>query len=231
MTDILIILIVTLLALATVGCLALAMHWGHKRQHGLVPYIFYPTLAAAALAIVLSNRNLSVTTDLLTMASTGTHPIAAWLSRLSSVFILLACGERILHRLVHLREAEPAPKLLVFGFWIFVLTNVASPAFFGRHPNLSHEYLYMALFGQCALLFSTYDADLTIKSVRNAALMFLVASAAVMIVRPTQVLELGYHGLIPFMPRYAGLASHANTLGPLTVVCLLCLWHRPFGRP
>lgn len=230
MTDILITLIVSLLALATVACLALAMHWGHKREHGLVPYIFYPALAAAALGVALSSRNLSVSTELLAVASAGKHPIATWLSRLSSIFVLLACGERILHRLVNLRKVQPAPKLLVFGFWVFVLTNVASPALFGRHPNLSHEYLYMALFGQCALLFSTYDADLTVKSIRNACMLFLLASAAMMVVRPTQVLDLAYHGLIPFMPRYAGLAAHANTLGPLTVVGLLCLWHRPFDR-
>lgn len=230
MTEFLITLIVTLLALASVGCLALAMHWGHKREHGLVPYIFYPALGAAALGIALSSRNLSVASELLVSTSGGTHPIAGWLSRLSSIFVLLACGERILHRLAHLRSAEPAPKLLIFGFWTFVLTNVASPALFGRHPNLSHEYLYMALFGQCALLFSTRDVDLTIRSIRNACLLFLVASAVMVVVRPTQVLDLAYQGFIPLMPRYAGLAAHANTLGPLTVVCLLCLWHRPFDR-
>jgi O-antigen ligase len=111
-----------------------------------------------------------------------------------------------------------------------VLTNVVSPALFGRIPNLSHEYLYMALFGQCALLFSMHDADLTIKSIRNATLLFLAASALMMVVRPTQVLQFGYAGVLPHMPRYAGLASHANTLGPLAVVCLLSLWHRPFAR-
>ncbi|QGZ41785.1 O-antigen ligase [Pseudoduganella flava] len=229
MTEILITLIVILVALAAVGCLALAMHWGHKRDHGLVPYIFYPTLAAAAIGIALSARDLSAESDIMSLA-TGKHPLAVWVSRFASVFVLLACGERILHRMVHLKKAEPPPRLLMFGFWVFVLSNVASPALFGRHPNLSHEYLYMALFGQCALLFSAYDADLTVKSIRNACMLFLLASAAMLLVRPSQVLDFAYHGLIPHLPRYAGLAPHANTLGPLAVVYLLCLWHRPFEK-
>jgi exopolysaccharide production protein ExoQ len=230
MTEILITLIVALLALATVGCLALAMHWGHKRQHGLVPYIYYSTLATVAIATALATRNLSLPSDMLTEATSRAHPLAAWLSRFNSIFVLLACGERILYRLVHMNQVAPAPKLLTFGFWIFMLTNVVSPALFGRYPSFTHEYLYMALFGQCALLFSVYDAELTIKAIRNACLLFLLASAAMMAVKPTHVLDLAYHGLIPLLPRYAGLSPHANTLGPMIVVCLLCLWHHPFER-
>ncbi|GGX82261.1 polymerase [Massilia dura] len=230
MTEILLTLIVALLAFATLGCLALAMHWGNKREHGLVPYVFYAMLAAVALGIALSSRNLNLGSDLPSMVPGGNHPIATWFSRLSSVFVLLACGERILHRLVHLREAKPIPKLLAIGFWVFVLTNVVAPAFFGRYPSLSHEYIYMALFGQCILLFSANDAELTIKSLRNACLMFLLASALMMVIRPTKVLEFSYHGLIPFMPRYSGLAPGPNSMGPLSVVCLLCLWHHPFMR-
>jgi exopolysaccharide production protein ExoQ len=168
--------------------------------------------------------------DLMESARASKHPIEAWLSRLTSIFVLLACGERILYRLSHLGQVTPAPKVLIFGFWFFALTNVVSPALLGRYPSLSHEYLYMALYGQCILLFSMHDAKLTMQVIRNACLLFLVASAAMILVRPSQVLDLGYHGLIPLMPRYAGLAPHANTLGPMIVVGLLCLWHIPFER-
>lgn len=229
MTEILITLIAALLALAVVASLGVAMHWGHKREHGLVPYILYTTLISVAVGVALSTRNLSLPSDLL--ADNGpTHPIAYWLSRFNSLFVLLACGERILYRMTNRHSAPPASKLLMVGFWAFMLTNVASPAFLGRYPSFSHEYLYMALFGQCVLLFSTYDADLTLKSIRNACLMFLVASALMIVINPTHVLNFAYHGLVPYLPRYAGLAPHANTMGPLVVVYLLCLWDRPFER-
>ena len=231
MTEILIALVVFVLAVAAVACLALAMHWGYKRDHGLVPYIFYPVLLVAALGVILSTRDLTLAEYTTTLIPTVKHPLVSWLSRLSSVFILLACGERILNRMVRPGKQAAPPWLLTFGFWTFVITNVLCPALFGRYPSISHEYVYMALFGQAVLLFSVADAELTIKCIRNSAFIFLFLSAIMLAVRPSQVLSMGYHGVIPFLTvRYAGLASHANTLGPLTVVFLMSLWHRPFER-
>lgn len=230
MTETLIVLIVFMIALAAVGALALAMHWGHKREQGLVPYFFYFSLLSAALAVVLSSRDLSLPDEVVSVV-TGKHPIATWMGRLTTVFMLLTCAERILHRITSRTPGRPLPKLLMFGFFTFYATTMVSPMLFARHQVFAHEYFHVLIIGTALMLFSPKEADLSIKTTRNATLLFLLASFAFLIVRPSHVLMTGYHGIIPFLNvRYAGLASHANTLGPLTVVSLLCLWHRPFDN-
>lgn len=229
MTEVLIVLIVALLSLFALLALALAMHWGHKRDVGLVPYVFYGAVLTAALAGGLTPRDLSLP-DTAPTLEVSVNQFAVWVGRLSSIFVILSCGERILHWMVS-HNRRPLPRLLMAGFWLYFATNIASPALFGRIPSISHEYLYVALFAQAAMLFSMREVNATLETLRNALLGFLLISAVLLVVKPGQVLSTGYHGLIPFLTvRYAGLAPHANTLGPLIVVCLLCLWRRPFAR-
>jgi O-antigen ligase len=229
MTEVLIVLIVAVLAVFGIIAMALAMHWGHRREVGLVPFVFYGSVFAAALAVALTPRDLMLPEGAAAL-SLGVNKFALWVGKLSSVFIILACGERIMHRLVS-ANGKPLPRLLMFGVWFYFATNIAAPAFFGRVPSVSHEYLYATLFAQAAMLFSLREVELTVDVLRNALLALLLGSAVLLVVKPSQVLATGYHGIIPFLSvRYAGLASHANTLGPLTVTCLLCLWRRPFAR-
>ncbi|WUR14821.1 O-antigen ligase family protein [[Empedobacter] haloabium] len=230
MTETLIVLIVFMIALGAVGALALAMHWGHKREQGLVPYFFYLSLLSSALAVALSSRDLSLPDELVSVA-TGKHPIAAWTGRFATIFMLLTCAERILHRITTPGPGRPLPKLLMFGFFTFYVATIVSPAFFARHPNFAHEYVHVLIIATALMLFTPKEADLSVKTMRNAIFWFLLASFAFLLVRRSHVLMTGYHGIIPFLTvRYAGLASHANTLGPLTVIFLLCLWHRPFDN-
>ena len=47
---------------------------------------------------------------------------------------------------------------------------------------------------------------------------------------PTLVIDKAYAGGIGIPIRYYGLATHANTLAPLAVVFMICLWRFPSIR-
>ncbi|MCC7596617.1 O-antigen ligase family protein [Janthinobacterium sp. FW305-129] len=229
MSEILFGLFALISALLLVFVIALSIHWGNKRETGLVPYVFYPVMLSIALTAILSNRDISGNEILLT-AQTVRHPVGVWFGRMTSLFVIFACGERILHRLMERETLKPMPMLLFWALFIYFLTNILSPAFLGSHTDVSHEYLYMFLAGYAALLMTPKEVDMSIVSMRNATLLFLVLSAAVAAWNPNMVFNKNYHGLIPFLSvRYAGLASHANGLGPMAVAFLLCLWRKPYA--
>lgn len=230
MTEVLIVVIVAMIALGALFALALALHWGHKRDHGLVPYVFYFSLFAAGIGIAMSPRDMSMENQVSELI-TGRHPLIVWAGRFSSLFILLSCGERILHRLVKRDPNQPLPKLLVAAFVLYFLTNVISPALFGRYPNVAHDYLYVGLVGIAATLFTVKEVESMLTTLRNALLVFTAVSLAFLLITPGKVADTHYVGLVPFLHlRFTGLAPHANVMGPLTVTLLICLWRRPFQR-
>lgn len=230
MSEILFGLVVLMAALVVVFVIALSIHWGNKRATGLVPYVFYPVLLSIAITAMLSGRDFSVSEVLLRVEVVARHPASVWAGRLTSLFVIFACGERILHRLTTREKTQPIPMPLFWAFTLYFLSNIVSPALFGRHTELSHEYLYMFLAGCAALLMTSREVDMSVVAMRNANLLFLLLSAAMVAWKPNMVIMKNYHGLLPFLNiRYAGLASHANVLGPMVVVFLLCLWRKPFA--
>jgi exopolysaccharide production protein ExoQ len=223
-------LVAFLLPIAMVVTLAAALHWGQRRENGLMPYLFYPVLLIVAVTILLSGRNLYLMSDL-ALVVTVKHPIASWISRLTSVIMLVVAGERILRRFFILAPSENALKPLVFAFCFYCFTNVFTSALLAEHTSFSHDYFYMAIAGGAVLFASKRDGDVAIISARNALFCLLVLSALCILVKPEIVLSRDYQGYIPGLRyRYAGLSNHANAFGPLVVVFLMCLWIQPFKR-
>ena len=230
MSEILLGLFALVAALVVVFVIALSIHWGSKRETGLVPYIFYPVMISIASAAILSHRDISGEELLMSTLAVARHPASAWIGRFTSLFVIFACGERLLHRLTSREKTRPMPMLLFWALLLYFLTNIVSPAFLGRHTDVSHEYLYMFLAGYAALLMTPREVDLSVISMRNATLAFLVLSAVILVWNPNMVANKGYHGFVPGVSiRYAGLASHANSLGPMVVVFLLCLLRKPYA--
>lgn len=223
-------LIAFLLPIGLVLTLAISLHWGQRRENGLMPYVFYPVLLIVAVTILLSGRNLYLMSDFAQIILVK-HPIATWISRLTSVSLLIVASERILRRFFISAPKENALKPLIIAFFFYCFSNVFTSALVAEHASFSHDYFYMALAGVAALFASKRDGDVAIISARNALLIFLVVSALCILVKPEIVLSRDYHGYIPGLRyRYAGLSNHANALGPLVVVFLMCLWVRPFKR-
>jgi exopolysaccharide production protein ExoQ len=223
-------LVAFLLPIAMVVTLAAALHWGQRRENGLMPYLFYPVLLIVAVTILLSGRNLYLISDFAQMVLVK-HPIATWISRLTSVSLLVIASERILRRFFVLAPSENALKPLVIAFCFYCFTNVFTSALLAEHTSFSHDYFYMAIAGVAVLFASRRDGDVAVISARNALFCLLVFSALCILVKPELVLSRDYQGYIPGLRyRYAGLSNHANAFGPLVVVFLMCLWIQPFKR-
>jgi len=211
--------------------LVLAVHWGRQWEIGLAPYIFYGVLAVVAFGALTSGRNFSLGVEFAAAREAFKNPAVVWVGRLTSLFVLVACSERILHLIFMNGRRPDVPKVLLFAFWIYFLCDIISPALLGRHRSVSHEYLYMMLAGTAALLANRAGADAALRSIRNALFIFLVLSALCALWKPDIVMERHYTGLVPMLSiRYGGLANHPNSLGPLAVVFMLCLWSRPLPR-
>lgn len=206
------------------------MHWRHSREEGLVQYIFYPVMFVFGLGILLSGRNLDIPHPL-TDPAMEKNMLLIWVGRATSLFIVLAAGEKIVRHLLSNGNKTKIPTILMLSFCTYFFTNIVSSGLMDGNSSFSHEYLYAALACPAALLMSTREGDMAISAARNASFAFLIASAAVVFWQPEIVLNQNYHGLIPWLGfRYAGLSTHANSLSMLVVVFLLCLWSKPYGN-
>jgi exopolysaccharide production protein ExoQ len=215
-------------AIALMLGIALTSHWGYKREEGLIPFASVPIVAIIIIIAVTSGRNLNDAAELV-MPILVKHPLVVWGSRVTSLLVIFASGERILRQVLHPRSGPISSIWLMGAFIIFFLTNVAATALFGAHVVIAHDYLYMVLAGCAALIATKKEGDIALLVTRNALFFLLILSAVFIVVKPEMVLSRGYVGLIPGLHiRYAGLSSHANNFGPLVVVFFLCLWRIPF---
>ena len=216
--------------LALVVGMALTIHWGRNRDTGLMPYFFYPSLLSSALFVLASNRDVSVYLELLkTVAPVEKSPAALWVGRLTSLFILFAFSERLLHRLFGAQKNKPVPRALIWALLVFFLTNVISPGLFGSHPALSHENFYAVIACLAMLLMNDKEVVLAFHSARNAMFLFLLIGLILIPVIPREIIATNYSGLIPLLKvRLSGLSNHPNGLGVLAIGAIFCLWKFPF---
>jgi len=199
------------------------------RAPGFLYLVLPAMLALIALTVLLSGRDLAkMFADLQQGGGMYLHPAVAWLQRGVSLLLLLVAGERLLSHVV-LRQHMPSP-LLAWTFASYWLASVAAPAFFGTHPQLSHEYLYSLVIGLAGMLATAPERDKVFAWTRNALFLFLLAGAALAVLNPAMVLDASYRqGLMPGVPRFGGLATHPVALGMFAQTFLLVLWARPFS--
>lgn len=209
-----------------------AVHLTSRRESGWLHYCFYSIFIAVAILTLLSGRDLSRVAGLLgTADAVGRHPIDAWTQRGVSVFLLLASCERIVSAWLRQEPSTRSPHLLLPTYIFFWSATVAAPALFSAHPSMSHEYLYPLLIGWAAILLSTHESEKAVAAARNAILIFIAASFLLIPINSKMMLEFSYgQGFIPGLPRLAGLAPHAVSLGMTVQAGLLCLWAQPLQR-
>ncbi len=201
-------------------------------RHGWLHLVFPAMLLLAALAVLLSGRNLSENfLDLMreseSLVQTTRHPVLAWTQRGVSVLLVLASLERIASHFLQRRTVH-AP-VLTLAFLAFWLSTVAAPSVLGAVPLLSHEYLYSLLFGLAATLTLPGDRERILRASRTGLFAYMAAGIALVPVQPELVLDSSYmQGFLPGVPRFGGLASHPVMMGLLAQTGLLLLWARPF---
>lgn len=218
--------------LATLG-MAGAVHVTSRRDSGFMHFIFYVMLFTVVLTSLLSGRDLTssaqMTTDI-TQVGPSRHPLMDVLQPVMSLLILAVSAERIVTHWL-LRERAKSPPLMLVAFIIFWLTTVVSPALFGAHPKFTHDYVYALIIGVAAALASSLERDQAIKATRNGLLVIAVISLLLIPIKPGMVMDAAYNqGLLPGVPRLAGITPHAVTLGLMAQLGLLLLLARPYER-
>lgn len=214
-----------------------ASHSTAQRQHGYLHWMFYALVFLLGLGNWLSGRDL--TTDYLLQELMGAaappprHPLLSTLQPVLSMLLLAISGERLLTHLLLRRQAHPlpAPAAVLPAFVVFWLGSTASPALFGAHPHVSHEYLYPLVIGLAACLAMPRELALALRATRNALLLLMLAGLLLVATHPALVMDRNYgQGLIPGLPRFAGLSTHPVSMGLLSQVALLCLIAQPLQQ-
>ena len=203
-----------------------------RRGHGYLHLIFYIMLLLVALPNLISGRDL--TTTPLSMMERGDSvraPLMALLQPVFSLLILALAGERIISHWIKPQKDTQVPVVLLTVFIIFWAGTVLAPALLGAHPKISHDYLYSLVIGIAVLLASGIERDMAFRAARDALFVFMVAGLLLIPVLPATVMDVAYtQGLIPGLPRLAGLAAHPVSLGALAQLGLLCLLACPYRR-
>ena len=221
-----------LTALIVTFALAGAVQVTSRREHGYLHLIFYAMLFTVAAGSLLSGRDLSTSAQLAAAGSLPLprHPLLSLLNPVVSLLILAVCAERIVTHWL-LRKTSQSSTLMLLAFVVFWLTTVASPALFGANPKLSHDYAYALVIGLAASTASALERDQSLRAVRDAVLVFMSLGFLMIPFKASLVMDLSYaQGWLPGLPRLAGLAPHAVSLGLLAQLGLLCLLARPCER-
>jgi len=223
--------LLTLVAVvASVLSLAGALRLTARRGDGFFQYFPYAVLLSIGMLVFLSGRSLLSDYEMQSGLLTQSNTAAIWTTRLTSFCLMLASLERIASYALRRNRSGIAPYALLVAFVMFWSTTVASPALFGAHGSLSHDYLYTLLMGCAALLLSQRESDAVVAAARNALMVFLAISVALIPVRPALVMDSNYAGsLLPGLPRFAGLAPHSVSLGMLAQLALICLYAQPLS--
>ncbi|MDB5937708.1 MAG: O-antigen polymerase [Polaromonas sp.] len=203
-----------------------------RRSHGYLHLIFYAMVVMVALSTFLSGRDLSfINLNVEEGPAAPRHPIMRWTQPLLSLMMLTVAGERILSHWLRKEKTVQVPLALLSSYIIFWLGTVAAPALLGAHPNISHDYAYPLVIGIAAVMVTGIERDMAFKAARNVLFAFMVASLLLIPFKSGMVLETTYtQGLLPGVPRLAGLAAHAVSLAILSQLGLICLLTIPYER-
>ena len=203
-----------------------------RRSHGYLHFIFYAMVVMVALSTFLSGRDLSfINLNVVEGPAAPRHPIMRWTQPLLSLMMLIVAGERILSHFLRREKTAQVPLALLLSYIIFWLGTVAAPALLGAHPNISHDYAYPLVIGIAAVLVTGLERDMAFKAARNVLFLFMVASLLLIPFKSGMVLETTYtQGLLPGVPRLAGLAVHAVSLAILAQLGLICLLAIPYEQ-
>ena len=214
--------------LATISMVGSA-HIIARREQGYMHFIFFAMLFSVAAGSLLSGRDISSNFLIEEQAlPEAKNLFMVILQPIISLLILAVCGERIIAHWLQ-RHAVPPAWLLLIAFFVFWACTVAAPALFGAHPKLSHDDVYPLVIGVAATLASSLERDQALRAARDAIFIFMLLGLLMMPINPHMVLDSAYtQGLIPGLPRLAGLSPHPVGMGLLSQLGLLCLMARPY---
>jgi len=218
-------------ALACVVLVVGTVQMTANRHHGYFHLVIPMMLITTGLTIALSGRSIDFNAAQLLTGQVIKHPLAIWVQRLGSIVILTASAERIISHFSQQKSLLGAAPGLLLCYVAFWLGSIASPMFFSAHPMFWHHGFYTLIIGVAALLLSAEEGEQTLLKARDGLFIYQIISYLMLVTHSHVVLDSNYtQGLIPGLPRFAGLAPHAVTMGMLAQLSLLCLWAKPYSN-
>lgn len=202
------------------------LHFGSKIKREPLAWMFILIVMVVVSGPVASGRNLSGL-SILFEADVEQISASVWINRIVNVVVLLLSVEKILRHVIKPTVNCTIAWPLFAAFAMFVLTNSVLNGIYGSAPALSHLAIYTTFATAAVLILAESEISRIILFAKSAGFVVLIASALAAIAVPSMVVQSGYSGGI-FPLRYWGLGSHANTLSPLIVLMLCCLWHQPY---
>ncbi|MDZ7812110.1 MAG: O-antigen ligase family protein [Ideonella sp.] len=204
---------------------------GRVTQHGLMPWFFPSQLLAAAISMAFTGRSFDAPG--LSVAGAVTASWAGeWSIRIASLIALIGSIDALLR---WIRSGERVFSLrlsVMLAFVLLWLTQILSPALWGRYPEVQTFWAYSLVVGLGLLALSAQAAEQTLIRFRDAQALFCVASLLLAVFWPNLVLQRDYEqGFIDGLPRLAGLAPHAVSMAGLAATLLIVLLYRPYQRP
>ena len=223
-----------LLAVAVVFAMGLALQTENRYGQWLLPSTLPVIGIGIATSTLLSGRNLAladINAAAVSLTSDGFGQGAAtWPLRFATLYILAACSALLLAYLFRGSARLPHGRALFVTFAIFFVTNVLTPALLGGKPAFILNHYYPIVVFAAAYVTRDHSPEVLVRLAKVTMLLLLAGSLAAIVISPSLVLQKPYtYGWIPGLQiRLWGLASHANSIGPLALLYMLLAVHQPF---
>lgn len=220
----------------------------------LLPWIFPAMLLMPAAEVLWTQRELADSfQQLQALVAPARAPALVWLQRAVSLLLLAASLEQIArvaaawprepgaawpassphalsHTITNTHSHGPRGWLLL-AFGVFWLGTIGLPAVLGAHPGFSHELAYPLLAGVAVCAVDAAQRDRLLRMARDALVLLMAAGLLLALLRPGLALDASYGaGLLPGLPRFAGLTQHPVAQGMLAQLALLLLAACPYPR-
>lgn len=216
--------VVAVIAITGMGAV---IHLSSKQHRSYLVYFAVAILWAMLVTSLMSGRDLSQPQ----LNKRIEHPLVSLANWMGTLYFLVASFERMSSRFFNTDRSYQTPMLLMGALVLFWMTNVGSPAFLGYNTQVKHEYFYVLLIGIGMVLSHPEDWERALRITRNALVAFWIVSLLAVLISRNLTLESNYtKSLLGGLPRYAGLATGAVSMGSITLTGLLCLWAKPFDR-
>ena len=219
--------------LATTGLLAaffLTLDFGTRIRAEWMGIFFIGVPIALVAGVLINRRSLALGEDSPFRADFADAAAGNWISRGITALCLVIAVERIV-RFVIRREFHQAKGMgVVLALMGYIGAVNLLAGLFGSPGGLNHHLIYAPIIALGVQSYAQTESQRCFAIVRNTLFVFLLASLAMLVVRPEMVAETHYRaGLIASVGlRFYGFATHPNTLAPLCLILLCSLRLRPF---
>jgi O-antigen ligase len=216
-----------------IGLFALAWFIDVQRhtQKWILSMIFPIIIAAMATSALLTQRDVTYAEQELAIAVGVDSPMLSWALRLATGLILALCAARMVSVSQQYEVRGREGKSLYLAFLLLFVTSVVLNNLFGAYPAFDQRSIYPLVIFTTFYFSRNKDKNTVIDATKIAMLLFFAGCCAAAILLPQVALQINYKGWIPALTvRLWGIGTGPNSIGPLSVVFLLLLLHRPFAH-